>query len=77
MCDNIVAAPGGYLVICEDGSEDQYLRILDREGRIAPLARNAMLERSEFCGACFSPDGSTMFVNIQKPGLTLAVTGPW
>ena len=31
----------------------------------------------EFCGACFSPDGTTLFVNIQRPGLTLAITGPW
>ena len=26
---------------------------------------------------CFSPDGSTMFVNIQYPGMTLAITGDW
>ncbi len=32
---------------------------------------------SEFAGATFSPDGSTLFVNIQDPGLTLAITGPW
>ena len=25
----------------------------------------------------FSPDGSTLFVNIQDPGITLAITGPW
>ena len=28
-------------------------------------------------GACFSPDGSTLFVNVQSPGITFAVTGPW
>jgi len=28
-------------------------------------------------GACFSPDGTTLFVNIYEPGITLAVTGPW
>lgn len=31
----------------------------------------------EFTGACFSPDGGTLFVNIQTPGITLAVTGPF
>jgi secreted PhoX family phosphatase len=36
-----------------------------------------MAGNSELAGACFSPDGSTMFVNIQTPGVTLAVTGPW
>jgi len=32
---------------------------------------------SEFCGACWSPDGEVLFVNIQSPGITLAITGPW
>jgi secreted PhoX family phosphatase len=32
---------------------------------------------SEFCGACWSPDGRTLFVNIQTPGITVAITGPW
>ena len=31
----------------------------------------------EFAGATFSPDGSTLFVNVQIPGYTLAITGPW
>lgn len=32
---------------------------------------------NEFCGACWSPDGRTLFVNIQTPGITFAITGPW
>ena len=32
---------------------------------------------SEFSGVCFSPDGRWMFLNVQYPGLTLAITGPW
>ncbi|MGH8078625.1 MAG: alkaline phosphatase PhoX, partial [Lysobacter sp.] len=32
---------------------------------------------SEFCGACWDPSGRTLFVNIQAPGITLAITGPW
>jgi len=32
---------------------------------------------SEWCGACFSPDGEWLFVNIQSPGITFAITGPW
>ena len=31
----------------------------------------------ELAGAVFSPDGSTLFVNIQTPGVTVAITGPW
>jgi len=29
---------------------------------------------SEWAGACFSPDGQTLFVNLQTPGITFAVT---
>ncbi len=32
---------------------------------------------SELCGACFSPDGKMLLVNVQSPGVTLAITGPW
>jgi len=32
---------------------------------------------SEFCGACWDPNGRTLFVNIQSPGITAAITGPW
>ena len=31
----------------------------------------------EWAGATFSPDGQWMFVNIQTPGFTVAITGPW
>jgi uncharacterized protein len=32
---------------------------------------------SEFAGPRFSPDGRFLFVNIQVPGITCAITGPW
>ena len=31
----------------------------------------------EWAGATFSPDGRWLFVNIQTPGITFAITGPW
>ena len=31
----------------------------------------------EFAGATFSYLGSVLFVNIQTPGITFAITGPW
>ncbi len=31
----------------------------------------------EFCGACFDPTGHFLFVNIQTPGITFAIWGPW
>jgi secreted PhoX family phosphatase len=33
--------------------------------------------QSEWAGACYSPDGRWLFVNIQTPGVTFAITGPW
>ena len=33
--------------------------------------------QSEWAGACYSPDGQWLFVNIQTPGVTFAITGPW
>jgi len=75
--DNVQAAPWGELILCEDGSNGNYLRVLGGDGAITDLARNAHAEGGEFAGACFSPDGRVMFVNIQHPGFTLAITGPW
>lgn len=76
-CDNIVASPRGELIVCEDGGGDNYVRAISPDGLIYPLARSAGVEKSELCGACFSPDGSTLFVNIQRPGITVAITGAW
>jgi hypothetical protein len=32
---------------------------------------------NEFAGACFDPTGRLLFVNIQSPGITFAIWGPW
>ena len=32
---------------------------------------------SEWAGACFSPKGDVLYVNIQRPGVTFAIKGPW
>jgi uncharacterized protein len=81
-CDNLAVTPWGDILICEDSyspAADQinYLRGMTPEGKIYTLAMNANAMQGEFCGACFSPDGSTLFVNIQVPGYTLAIQGPW
>ena len=75
--DNITVSPWGDLVVCEDGSGEQFLVGITPEGEIYKFGRNATARNSEFAGATFSPDGSTLFVNIQHDGLTLAITGPW
>ncbi|MDH3246663.1 MAG: DUF839 domain-containing protein [Saprospiraceae bacterium] len=74
--DNLTVAPWGDLIICEDGDGSQFLDLVTPNGEICKLAKNS-LNTDEFAGATFSPDGTTLFVNIQKPGITIAITGPW
>ncbi|MGJ8676762.1 MAG: alkaline phosphatase PhoX [Akkermansiaceae bacterium] len=79
--DNICNTPWGDLVICEDLTKpfkknDVFIRGIKPDGSVYTIARNA-LNKSEFAGSCFSPDGTTLFVNIQLSGLTLAIEGPW
>ncbi|WP_374534810.1 alkaline phosphatase PhoX [Phenylobacterium sp.] len=85
MADNLAIAPWGHLVTCEDKiGGTNYLRGVTPEGKVYTLGRNAqqmagakVRGTSELAGVCFSPDGSTLFVNIYTPGCTLAITGPW
>ena len=76
--DNLTVAPNGHLIVCED----QYTRVVDNhlrgvtpEGEVYPFARVRI--QTEPAGACFSPDGSTLFMNMYSPTKTLAITGPW
>lgn len=73
--DNLCVAPNGDLWICEDSDGRDHLVRVDRRGRAEVVARNA-LNDAELAGVCFSPDGATLFVNIQHPGLTLALSLP-
>lgn len=66
---------------------------LTRDGRSYELARNNVLidrrirgkrairpgdyRSREFTGACFDPKGRILFVNVQVPGITFAIAGPW
>ncbi|MEU8869847.1 alkaline phosphatase PhoX [Streptomyces javensis] len=82
--DNITVSPYGGLVIAEDGEGIQHLFGATEDGRTYPIARNDLNigsaeepEFSEFTGVVFSPDGSTLYANIQVPGIMLAITGPW
>lgn len=82
--DNITVSPYGGLVIAEDGEGVQHLFGATDSGETYPIARNELNEGtaeapaySEFTGVTFSPDGKTLFANIQTPGIMLAITGPW
>jgi secreted PhoX family phosphatase len=74
--DNLTIAPSGDLFLCEDGSGSNGMARVTPDGIVERFAENRM-NNSELAGACFSPDGSTLFVNIQRPGLSIAINGPW
>jgi secreted PhoX family phosphatase len=88
--DNICVSPRGGLILCEDGDDEQYLRGLTPHGEIFDFALN-LYNDNEFAGACFSPNGKTLFVNFQGStspatppgsnpaalGMTFAIWGPW
>lgn len=76
--DNLTVAPNGHLVVCEDqytAVVDNHLRGVAPDGTLYPLGR--LRAQTELAGACFSPDGSILFVNAFSPARTLAITGPW
>jgi len=74
--DNLTIARWGDLIACEDRTDDVVRLIgVTPHGQLYTLANNHL--NTEFAGATFSPDGSTLFVNIQGKGHTLAINGPW
>jgi len=87
--DNITVSPRGGLVLCEDGSDLEFMHGLTVDGEIFKFAQNNVVlngehnglvgdfRGSEWAGACYSTDGKWLFANIQSPGLTVAITGPW
>jgi secreted PhoX family phosphatase len=83
--DNITTSPRGTLVLCEDNVSDNYIRGLTPGGQLFDIALNRLrssggADRSndEFAGSTFSPDGDTLFVNIQAgAGMSFAIWGPW
>ncbi len=94
--DNIAISPNGALVLCEDGTIDRpdrdiviphnFMRGLTRDGELFDFAEN-VVGAGEFTGATFSPDGRSMFFNVQTTtdddgnlvdvGRTYEVRGPF
>ncbi len=74
--DQLTVASFGDVFVCEDGKDEQYMLGISPEKQIYKFALNA-LNNTELSGVCFSPDQTTMFVNILASGLTFAITGPW
>jgi secreted PhoX family phosphatase len=88
--DNLVVVPHtGDVFLQEDSDGEQFIRGVNQRGEIYDFART-VLNETEFCGGCFSPDGRTFFVNQQgdrvdvgaspalaTAALTYAIWGPF
>lgn len=76
--DNLTVGPNGHLFVCEDQYTDvvdNYIRGIRPDGTAYPFARLRI--QTELAGACFAPDGRTMFVNAYSPTKTIAISGPF
>lgn len=76
--DNLTIGQNGHLIVCEDQYSDlvdNHLKGVTPEGKTYDLGKVRL--QTEPAGACFSPDGKTLFVNLYSPTVTLAITGPW
>lgn len=76
--DNLTIAPNGHLIVCEDQYHDvvdNHLRGVTPAGEVYAFARIRV--QTEPAGACFSPDGKIMFLNLYSPTKTLAIRGPF
>ena len=76
--------PNGTLVTIADNLVGVQKHYLEASGKLydptvpddGPSAGDG-IGYSEFAGPTFSPDGQWLFVNIQVPGITCAITGDW
>ncbi len=76
--DNITVSPRtNGLVLCEDGDGKNLVRGVSARGEVFDLCETNDANDSEWAGAVFSPDGRVLFVNLQDPGISYAITGPW
>ncbi len=63
--DNITIVPQtGDVLLCEDSPGEQFARSVTIDGEIYDFAKS-QTNNTEFCGACFDPDGNTLYVNQQ------------
>jgi uncharacterized protein len=74
--DTLTRGPGAAMTLAEDRGEGARLSVLTAAGDVVPLARTP-IPGAELTGPCYSPDGRTLFLNVQEPGMTLAVWGPF
>jgi secreted PhoX family phosphatase len=77
--DNVTTSRRGTLIVCEDHDQGNFLRGLTRGGQLFTIAQNVSSRPDdEFAGSTFSPNGDTLYVNVQTTlGRSFAIWGPW
>ncbi|MBA2535840.1 MAG: DUF839 domain-containing protein [Actinobacteria bacterium] len=75
--DNLIVTPWGDIWLAEDGDDANRVIGITAEGEVYEFANNRVDGQAEFAGPTFSPDGRTFFVNVQTPGITYAIWGPF
>ena len=75
MPDSMTISSTGTVLMCEDGKDGNFVRALGPNGTLSDIAQNISKHPDiEFAGICFSPDGRTLFVNLQGiEGTTFAI----
>ena len=78
--DNLSVAPGGDLIVAEDGGNME-LVMLTRDGVGLPLLRVSGQRGSELTGPAFDPSGKRLYFSSQRGsdgrGITYEVRGPF
>ena len=68
-----INAQGDSFIFCKNNVDLGAAQISGADKKIAP----GNYRESEFAGACWEPSGRVLFCNIQSPGITFAIWGPW
>ena len=74
--DNICVSPRGGLVLCEDGSGDEFLHGLTVDGEIFPFAKNNAVLNGERNGIVGDFSGSEWAGRLLQPGRQVALCQP-
>jgi secreted PhoX family phosphatase len=82
--DNVTVSSRGTLVLCEDNTppsptDGNKLQALTPRGQLISIAAHLERPNVEWAGATFSPDGGTLFVNLNASSgaMSVAIWGPW
>ncbi len=78
LCFGVKITLAAIVFLAEDsGKGSNGIWVIQPNGHLYQFAENILNQgASEIAGLCFSPDNKWLFFNIQKEGLTIAITDP-